>query len=709
MQTDPLQAALSVLDGARDDEAYAQRVADAAKTLLADPAQGAALARQIVGLAEDAPLGNLTALWRALLDEARMAQENGFEAGAAVLRAVEGEITSLRQEGALDGARHAVLAQGFAAASLTVPAALRIDDVADPPAFADTKLSAEAQAALGTHLETLLREAGGDPLQVHAQLVEHVAAAPDATRAAMAADIARGSGASRLRLGLYFLLDRSAAVREAVAATVEARAQAGSLDADALSSLLALRRVLPEEPARTHLDTALRAAMRREASGPARAADWVVHRVLALPPDGAGALSLAAAVQRGGRRLVVFLMLKAGHGLKDAFTVPCASATEQRGMMSKAYGDLDALEVDPALAPQLLRFGLWDGVQAGALPAPGFLDAAEIWADADLTPEQGDAEGLLRVVDPSGEIAAMSAQARGRLLTKAVEAATPLGMTDSWFEDNETVRQIVIEARSQRGLETGLWRYLETRRGWWARHWALIALLLRAEKTPRADWRVFAATAVAMTEGRALKKTPLMQAVFAATLMASAERVMGDKAGSIPEAWLETSGFAPAEPDAPPAHAPERHGEMAALLAGGTLTEGWLDGFLAAAVVAPLMAPPTEWLHPIFERMVFRDEPTMHRFVEIVMLRAKAANDWCSSPGEAANRLARLGDAGRRDWAAGFAAFTQAVPDVWPRHALDAEDGRTLKDLGRAAKAGIGADLALALPAWLSKRFDARL
>jgi hypothetical protein len=60
----------------------------------------------------DERAGNVfDALWAALLDEARMARENGFAAADRTLRAVEAEIASLGAKGALDMARRAALAQ----------------------------------------------------------------------------------------------------------------------------------------------------------------------------------------------------------------------------------------------------------------------------------------------------------------------------------------------------------------------------------------------------------------------------------------------------------------------------------------------------------------------------------------------------------------------------------------------------------------------
>ncbi|WP_333835138.1 UPF0149 family protein [Rubrimonas sp.] len=710
MSTDPLDAALSALAAAKGEASFAQAATRAAKAMLETPGAAAGLARRLVTASNSAPIGDMMALWAALLDEARMARENGFAAADRAMREVEAEIASLGAKGALDMARRAALAQGYAAAGLPTPAVLMIDDAA---MAATGRLRAatpgDAGGELDAMVEKLLRDADGEPLRAHAQLAGSLAALPDDARAMAFAAVAQSATPAWTRIGLYSLFDRAAAVRDAVAAAFEARARQGALDDQTAASLVLARRHMPDDPARARLDRAIKAALRADSASAPPPANWTVHRVLALPPDGAGALSLAAAVQRGGRRAVVFLMPKQGHGLKDAFLAPCASATEQRAILARAYEDLEPIEVDAGLPARLVRLALGEGIAEGAPPPPGLIDVAEIWGQAELTPAGADAAAVLAMVDPEGEIAALSPQAAGRLINHAVEETATVGMTETWFEDNEAVRALVLEARTPRQLETALWRYLDTRRAWWARHWAVVALVLRAAARPRGDWRVFAATAQAMLAGRAMNKTPLMLGVFAGTVMAMGARAAAaaPDAGVEPE-WLERGGFMPATPEQVRPPARERKGEFARLIKDATLTEAWLDGYLAASAVAPLLAPPTEWLGAILDRMAFADEAAFHRFVEIVVLRANDADGWCADAAAISGRLAALGDAGRCDWAAGFAAFVSAMRHVWPKRMLRAEDRRIIAALDAAPEAGLSSDLALALPGWIAKRHEMR-
>jgi hypothetical protein len=710
MRPDPLDAALSALAAAEGEARFAQAATQAAKALLETPAAAAELVRRLVTIPDDAPITGLTALWTALLDEARMARENGFASADRAFEAAEAEIAALGRADALDMARRTVLAQGYAAAGLPTPDCLMIDAAAMAAVGRSGSTTPnDAGPELHAMVEKLLRDAGEEPLQAHAHLASTLAALPEDARAATFAAVAEASTPARTRIGLYSLFDSATAVRHAVAATFEARAREGALDGATVASLVTARRHMPDDAARACVDRAIRAALRADRVAAPPPAVWTVHRVLALPPDGAGALSLAAAVQCGGRRAVVFLMPKQGHGLKDAFLAPCASATEQRAILARAYEEMAPIEVDAGLPARLVRLALGEGIALGAPPPPGLIDVVEIWGQPDLTPAGADAAAVLDMVDPEGEIAALSPQATGRLINRAVEEAASVGMTETWFEDNETVRALALDLRNPRKLETALWRYLDTRRAWWARHWAVVALLLRAAKAPRGDWRVFAATAQAMLAGRAMTKTPLMQAVFEGTVMAMGARAISDLPdGSVEPEWLKGGGFVPAGPEQVQPPTRERKGELARLVRNVDLTEAWLEGYLAASAVAPLLAPPTEWLGPILDRMNFANEAAFHRFVEIVVLRANDADAWCADPGAIASRLAAHGDAGRRDWASGFAAFVAAMRHVWPKRALKVEDRRILAALDAAPDEGISSDTALALPGWIAKRHEMR-
>ncbi|MEM6945954.1 MAG: hypothetical protein AAF565_19595, partial [Pseudomonadota bacterium] len=93
------------------------------------------------------------------------------------------------------------------------------------------------------------------------------------------------------------------------------------------------------------------------------------------------------------------------------------------------------------------------------------------------------------------------------------------GEAATWFEDTAELRAAIARARTDKGRETAVWKHLETRRDWWARHFAVCAATLKAGPET-ADWLSFAAVADALLDGRSMKRIPIMAEIAARTLEA---------------------------------------------------------------------------------------------------------------------------------------------------------------------------------------------
>lgn len=701
MTTDFANAALDALGNCPDGKARADLAHTQAKRFLDRPDQAAALIMRLVEARDGERIEPALNLLVSVLDEARMAAENGFASGTLLLDATHAALVALADAGALDSARRVMLAQTYAAAGLDTPEPVQLDGEALEE-IGDRPLTTDGLPDIDELVDELLQEAGGDPLQAHAQIDQSLAALAVPIRAAMVAQIAADESALRTRLGLYWLLDRAPAVRNAVAEVFRARAEAGTLDAGTAHQLIALRDWLPDEPTRESVDVAIAASVRCEASGVAAPAQWTVHKVVASLPDGASAQSIAAAVRKGGQRGVVMLLLKQGFGVKDAFVVRCASATEQRGMIAAVLEGMAAIEVSSDFVPRALCVALGDGAAAATMPAPGLIDIAEIWNRHTLTPAPADAADLVSFLDEDGTLSALSAQARGRLVSRSGDWCEASPIIGTWFEDNAAVRDIAGTAQSETRVVAELWRYLETRRAWWATMFARAATTLRAaeQASDSSLWMSFAATAQALTAGRALKKTPIMGQILQATREAAAMRSWDDLAALADDE--HEPDLAP-RPDVP-APRPEKKGELAKFLEETPITPEWMDGFLVAAAVAPVMASPTRWVGTLVNGVDLPDEPALTRYLELVMMRANAASSYAGNASEMGERLSAFGEGARRRWAGGFAAFVATNKRSWPAKLLNADDKRMLKRIGAAAEDGMSVDLALLVPAWLSAR-----
>ena len=564
--------------------------------MLARPGEAAALMREVAALPEGDALEAALDLAAFVLDEARMARENDQPAGAAVIETAEAALAEARAAGRLPPTRRVALARAFVGAGLAVPDPARIDP---DEVLNDMAPSGGPPPDLDQLLDDLLGRADprATPLQLHAALEEALGALPVEARAMMMAEIAGGADARRTRLGLYALLDPELEVRAAVAAAFAARANGGQLDAATLAHLTTIRAWLPEEPARAALDRALAAAMRAGGGDGAAARPvpppWRVGRALACLPDGAGAQSVALALERGRSRAAAFLLLKAGHGVKDAFIAPAESAGEQRRMLGELE-TIGAVETDPGHVPHLLERALGDGASQGRPPASGLVDVAELWPGEALRPQPGDAQAILAALDPEGAIAGLSPQARGRLVGESGDWPERFALLETWFEDTAAVRVLLDAATTERAARQRVWRHLEERREWWALQCARSAAVVRMAEPEGRDWRAFAAVALGLLEGRALRRTPIMERIVEATLLADEARRHDDLLDDLGDG-LDPDGPGPFAGASRPPPAPARPGELERRLAGSGVDPAWLDGGAwtsASDVPCPPGSPP---------------------------------------------------------------------------------------------------------------------
>ncbi|RYH06355.1 UPF0149 family protein [Tropicimonas sp. IMCC6043] len=675
----PLIAAIAT---APDEATHARLLRDGARVLLADPAAIADVATAAVDPDSDATTQAAAALLSSALDEARMAAENDAPEGTALLDAVAAAITARDAGQPLAPVLRLRLARIYARAGLVPPpfATLTADVMAEAGA------ASEDMPDLNALLDPILQEIGDEPLQVHAALGELLAGLPAELAAMVVSMILARPGAVEARLGLYWLLDPQADLRLAAATVLLSRAETGGLAPDLAALLPAIRKWLPDDSTRAALDGAIRRQMR---SGMARteAPTAKIHRAAASLPDGAGAQSLIAAVQTGSRRGVAMAMLKQGHGVKDAFIIPCASATEQRQMLAGVLDEIETFDISPDALVAALARGLGEGLALGHLPAPGIVDLAERLGLAALIPAAAETDDILASIGAAEALAGLPAAHRTELVRASADWIELFDQADSWFEDTGTLRAAITRARTEKGSETAVWKHLGTRRDWWARHFAVSAATLKEEAgVEPAFWLSFAAVAQALLEGRSLKRIPIMAEIVAMTLEAHSER----------------------EGNASPVPRSEEQDGAGSLLAHAGVTEAYLHGYLAALAITPLEPAPEAWLGALLGGIAFPGQGALDQLMEFVVVQANLADDEAGDPETTARALAALDEDGLRDWAAGFDDLVAATRRSWPTKSLAADDKRVLRDIGQIAKGADGTTLRAVLPSWVARRHALR-
>ncbi len=701
-----IKTALAELAGAPGIETVSACLDRVSAALIQAPKDAAALVLAL-GHAEgdDKADDDLLQILSAALDGARMAQENGQARGGALIAALEAAVVQLGKDASLTMPGSLALSRAWVRAGLVPPVQLALsegmlDDVASGHGPVDPR---QLEAMIDDMFGDLIGQAEGNVAALYGALSEMLPSLPAEVREMLISAALARPGGMFGRLGCAFLLDPTAGTRLAAAQGLAARLAAGRLEAEVAAQLVILRSWLPEDAARARLDTLLRDAMRRGVSGGAVARPWQIHKVLASLPDGTGSQSIGVSVQTGSRRALAMLLLKQDFGVKDAYMMPCTSATEQRKILAILDAETGALPVSPDYLQNALELALADGLAHGLPPAAGLIEIAEVCGLTGLRPQHQTTPDLLTALDPQDRLSTLSPQARGKLINASEFWCDDHPLTGSWFEDSDTSRSVLDTRRAPRSMEAALWTWLETRREWWARIMTRSALLLQA--AGHSDVQSFVATSRSLLEGRALRKIPIMLDIHDQTIGAW---LHGDDGG---DDWLDPDiglQILDDADDLPPMPAPEKKGELGKLLKDTALSPEWIDGYLAAICIAPKMITPDRWIQPVLRAALpALNEGRLQRFLNLLMHRYNTALTALAAPKSMERALRAMDRLGQRDWSEGFLAGKQSFKPCWPAKALGESDKAMLRQIeAMADDPATSARAITVLALWLSARLE---
>jgi len=626
----------------------------------------------------------LTLLSR-ILDEARMNQENEEPRASDFLQVLAAGLTERTDAGELDAETCFGLCQAYLRAGLTPPDQLRTA----PNAF-------EAQAA-GEGLELPdvadlaegLVPDGSTPFGSYTGLREVVGAMPAQVTTAFLTQMIGQGDRRMIAIGRYFLLDPVAEMRDAALAGFGLLAEGANVDAALLSDLILIRNWLPNGES---LDALIKTALRREPSGGTVPHPWQLHRVMTSLPDGTGSQSILGVCSRGSTRAVAAAMIKEGHGIKDAYVIPCSSRSDQKTIVEQIEQAMTMHDVSLSYVASAIGFALGDGLAHGAVTTPGFLDVAPMFGIGDVTPQTGGHAALLAVVDPEGELGSLSDNRLSRLIGKSRDWFSEHDISSSWFVSDATLMAALEEASTAASAKKIVVGYLDERRDHWTNFFARSALILRHDRRAPPDaWMSFAVVAQALEAGREIKKIPVFEDILGQTLEVATARTM-DGLGDDLE-W-ENEEFEPPTIEA------ERKGELAKLLKGSLLKPDQIDGYLTAVLIAPEFATPNEWLMPLMEGIEAKGHGSIQRILDILMLRYGALNE-AVILGEIGGEVRDLPLKRFQAWTEGFAQAVDGINGAWPKRALSRDDKQVLNMIRSAAIDDLTPTLKPLLPSWI--------
>lgn len=633
--------------------------------LLHRPALGGQIVARICAIAEPSPRDEgLLDLLGAGLDTARIARENGKARGQTLIVAVEAALDLARGQGRMTSAHSLLFAQLWTRNGLPAPAALamQVEDVVPATSRRATN-PAEGDALLEGLFAELTLQADGEPLALHHALTESFPAMPSDMRDHVVAYSVSRSDAIHADLACYWLLDPALHIRLTAAQGLANRLASAELPRRILASLVVLRSWMPDDAARAKVDAMLKEAMRKSVTASADQAPWTMHSIHASLPDGGGAQSIGIALQSGSQRKMAMLLLKQGQGVKDAYTITCRTARDQKSIVERMTEEVGALTVTADYVRRALSIALADGLARGLPPVPGLIEVVRLCGFAGLRPEVRSTLDLIADLASTRAVQALPPRRHGDLITASEEWWDRHETIESWFEDSDAAHVVLDKARSAKSAESALWKWLETRRDWWARILARAADVLETANHP--DATGFAACAMALLEGRDLKKIPVMLDVHEQTI----------------EAWVrDDPDFDPGltfEELAQEAPTPEMKAEVAALLRGTELSVDWLDGYMTGVVIAPQMIMPNQWLPVILEPVLPRINPSQfQRFMDLLMMRAQTASDVASVPDQLVAAISSRSKKGQVEWWSGFSDAVGKFRTAWPKKGVTKEDRR---------------------------------
>lgn len=619
-----------------------------------------------------------------------MNHENEEPGASDFFLALAAGLAERTEVGELDADTCFGLCQAYLRAGLTVPDQLRTvpgafeafagDEIPELPNVADLAESLVSDAAT--------------PFETYAGLREFVGAMPAQLTTAFLTQ-AIGQGDPRMiPAARYFLLDPVAEMRDAAIVGFELLAESALVDATLLSDIMLIRNWLPNSKA---LDNLITTALRREPSGGAVPQPWQLHRVMTSLPDETGSQSIVGVCSRGSARAVVSVMIKEGHGMKDAYAIPCSSRGEQKNIVEQIEQMMMMHDVSPSYLAPAIGLALSDGLARGAVTTPGFLDIAPMLGIGDVTPQIGGPAALLAAVDPEGELAALSDNRRSRLIGKSRDWFSEHDISNSWFVSDATLTAALEKVSTAASAGKIVAGHIEERRNRWTKTFARSALVLRHDSSASPDaWMSFAAVAQALVAGREAKKIPIFKDIIDQTLEVAAERAIEE---------LENELEWNSEEFEPPDIQAERQGELAKLLKGSPLEPDQINGYLTAVLIAPEFSSPNEWLSFLMNGIEVKGQGSIQRIVDIIMLRYGALNE--------AVILGEIGDEARelpperfQTWIHGFAQAVEGIKSAWPKRALSRDDKQVLSLIRSATIDDLTPTLKPLLPSWLQITAD---
>ena len=521
---DPVRVCLEELRGS-DEIGAARRMAQERRTALLgrEGVASGLVAVALEGDGRDREHG--LALFRGLIDAAGEDRADRGSLGGRFLEEAATSIETLLARDRLDPDAALELSNAYAQGEVEAPEALVAWLMARLDALAQSEPGADA-AVLDEEIDRVRQAADEDDHDLYRIVDKWLALFPARRKAGIVRHVAGRPEDFGGRLALYWLLDASAEVRLAAAGGVNGRVNMRIVEPGSLSLVPLIRNWMPADAARGLVDAALREARRRGLFAPLAGSVGRPVRILGSLPDSSGVQEFAAIAEGDDGPLLALVVTRPGLGVERAAVFRGEHAREGIANLANAP---DTFELSRESLESLLGAGLADGLDRGRMAPAGLIDVALACSLAELRPRPMTVRDWADELDANGEVSGFGETELEALVQESAAWPDRHLAVEAWSEGTARYREALDQAQTAKGTEEAFWSGMEGRREDW------VATMLRGahvlKDAGNGDWRSFAATALVLQDGRALKTVPVMDRIYTETIAAVAREELGRLSG----------------------------------------------------------------------------------------------------------------------------------------------------------------------------------
>jgi len=372
-------------------------------------------------------------------------------------------------------------------------------------------------------LAGLAQEIKGDEFDVIQALTEFTYALPIQARVALATEMLVCRFPTLQNAAPLLVLDERKEMRRSVAQVLQGTVHA--LTPAGLRRLIIIRSWLPE-PERPLIDKIIKSARQKGVD----CAQWppaTQSEVHATALDGSGAQGFMILSKIGRKTQLSSVLLRLSKGIMDAWSSGPESKRTINKQLSAASTQTPLQTVASEYLTRAVRHHLAVACETQQVPPVGLLGVAEILGAADWQPDRIDVAATTERLFLELPETLRSPSALKKCLQESEFWSLEAGITESWFEDDQAVADLLAKSRTRR-LDTLTKRVLaeviEPRRTIWMEKllWTVLWFKEKSDSPPDGDalWVNFLRVTWALLQDQPLNAIPLFTDIAKRTVLA---------------------------------------------------------------------------------------------------------------------------------------------------------------------------------------------